>query len=222
MTRPSVTLGALTVSADVLDASAGYSCVDGRPLATSASRVVGLTVNGQSVTVPPDDAPVTQDLGALGTLELNQTVPGNGTVTRRALALTKPLGSVVVGEASAGIVGDPCAPAASLPAAESPAPSGPGTARLTTRPRVRAAGRCVRASFVATVTGRHIQRVVFRRDGRRLFVDTDAPFRTLVGPRAGRHRLTARVSFTAASGTPPRTLALRYRNCARPRPAFTG
>src|SRR5947209_8016173 len=53
VTNPTVTLGTLVVHADVLTASATYACQNGIPVASSSGEVVGLTVNGQSVTIPP-------------------------------------------------------------------------------------------------------------------------------------------------------------------------
>jgi hypothetical protein len=209
----------LPLSADVLDASVTYTCVNGRPEASSTSTVVGLVAAAQTFAVPPGGAPLTVPLGPLGTLDVNKTLTSGNTLTRQALSLTTPLGTVVISEASVGFTGNPCAAAPSTPSR--PATPSPGTARLTTKPNVRGIGRCVRGSFRAIVTGRHIRSVTFRRDGHKLATDGKKPFTTLVRAHAGRHRLTARVTFTAASGTSPRTLSLRYLNCARA-PVFTG
>jgi len=222
VTNPALTLGALMVRADVLTASAAFTCKAGSPVASSAGQVVGLTVNGQAITVPPGDN-VTIPLGPLGTLVLNQVDTSQpGRIIRRAVALQTPAGSVVISEAIADITGNPCA-AAQTPVAHIPR----GTAQLVvTPPSARnriAAGRCVR-SFTATVRGRSIARVVFSLNGRVIRTVTRAPFSTRVLARPGRNRLTARVTFLAASRTRARTLALRFTGCARggPRPRFTG
>jgi hypothetical protein len=79
---------------------------------TGSSRVVNLTVNGQTIALPAENAPVTQalpgPLAALGTLSLNQTVQEPNQITQRALFLTTPLGDVVIGEAIADFTGNPC------------------------------------------------------------------------------------------------------------------
>ena len=111
------------------------------------------------------------------------------------------------------------------PAGPTAAPARNGTARLRrTSPTSR--HRCG-AGFGATVTGREIARVVFRLDGKRIATRTGSPFRVFVRALAGRHRLTARVTFT--DDTRARTLRLGYRACAaavlRPRRGpsqFTG
>ncbi len=222
VTNPALTLGALMVRADVLTASAAFTCKAGSPVASSAGQVVGLTVNGQAITVPPGDN-VTIPLGPLGSLVLNQVDTSQpGRIIRRAVALQTPAGSVVISEAIADITGNPCA-AAQTPVAQIPR----GTARLVvTPPSARnriAAGRCVR-SFTATVRGRSIARVVFSLNGRVIRTVTRAPFSTRVLARPGRNRLTARVTFLAGSRTRARTLALRFTGCARGahRPRFTG
>jgi len=81
--------------------------------------------------------------------------------------------------------------------------------------------------FYAAVSGRLIARVVFSLDGRRLTSRTDSPFRVYVPAVAGRHNVSARVTYR--DGTRARTLNLGYRGCAaallRPRRGpsqFTG
>jgi len=84
-----------------------------------------------------------------------------------------------------------------------------------------------RAGFSATVRGREIKRVVFRLDGRRIASRTGTPFQVTVRATAGRHKVTALVTFKDA--TRARTVTLGYRVCAaallRPRRGpsrFTG
>jgi hypothetical protein len=77
------------------------------------------------------------------------------------------------------------------------------------------------------VTGRHIKRVVFSLDGKRVASRSGSPYRVHVAGLAGRHNVTARVTFKDA--TRAKTLKLGYRACAaavrNPRPGpsqFTG
>ncbi|QEC47933.1 hypothetical protein FSW04_10360 [Baekduia soli] len=62
------------------------------------------------------------------------------------------------------------------------------------------------------MTGRQIRRVVFRLDGRRIASRSGSPFRVWVQALAGRHEVTARVTFKDA--TRAKTLRLGYRACA--------
>ncbi len=221
VTNPTLTLGALVVHADVLTAQAAYTCQNGTPMASNSGQVAGLTINGQSITVPPGNPPnQTVPLGPLGSLVLNQVDTSQpGRITRRAVALTTPLGTVVISEATADIAGNPCAITAATPPAAIP-----GKARLVVTPRsaarLIARGRCVR-SFVATVVGQQIARVVFSLNGRQISVARHAPFRTRVRATPGRDTLLARVTFTSSSHTAPRTLRLRFVGC-RNAPRFTG
>ncbi len=78
----------------------------------------------------------------------------------------------------------------------------------------------------ATVTGQDIQSVIFRVDGKRHATDTSAPFKTRVKAfklSKGRHKLTADVTFTQASGKLAATFEGGFLRC-RPRkqPNFTG
>jgi hypothetical protein len=84
-----------------------------------------------------------------------------------------------------------------------------------------------KAGYRATVRGNMIKAVVFSLDGKRIASRTNSPFQVYVRAAAGRHKVTARVSFKDA--TRARTLKLTYRACAaaslRPRRGqsrFTG
>jgi len=89
---------------------------------------------------------------------------------------------------------------------------------------------CRVRAVTASVTGRRIIRVTFRLDGRVVKVVRRARsgrWSARVVPRDlryGTHRLTATVTFAAASGTRPRTLRLSFARCrtAAVRPVFTG
>ena len=89
--------------------------------------------------------------------------------------------------------------------------------------RLRIARRsCRRRSLRGFVTGRRIRRVTYYLNGRRRRTVSRRDRRgrftirlRLRRPRAGRHRLTARVTFTATSATRARKLRARFRVCAR-------
>ena len=83
------------------------------------------------------------------------------------------------------------------------------------------------SGFRATVRGKHIKRVVFRLDGKRIESHGNGPYHVFVRALPGAHKVTARVTFKDA--TRAKTLALGYRACANAvlRPAggpsqFTG
>lgn len=101
-----------------------------------------------------------------------------------------------------------------------------GAARLRTPRR-----GCRRGIFTAAVRGRSVRRVKFSLDGNRLarVKRRGGRFAVRIDARrltAGRHRVAARVSFSPASRTAPRTLRTRFTVCARrgdrrPLPRFT-
>ncbi len=97
--------------------------------------------------------------------------------------------------------------------------------------RVLAPTGCVTTNFDVTVSGRQIRRVTFYLDGRKLRTLTRANRGTrwvmAVRPnslRRGSHRILAVTSFTAASGTPSRTMRVVFQRCGRVQaaPRFTG
>jgi hypothetical protein len=102
----------------------------------------------------------------------------------------------------------------------------PGTSKLGSDPaaiaRLGVRGPCVSRSFAAVVTGKSISRVAFSLDGRRVGTVSRAPFRTRLAPSAaGRHTVTARVTFLGDSGTRARTLSFQFVRCP-PRVRLTG
>jgi hypothetical protein len=130
------------------EATAGYQCVDGAPVAQTGGGVVGLTLFGQPVadTTAPTTLDLTVDLLLvrlrLGTIALNQTTTTPAAVTRTAVrvaiapdidlgalggilsptlsALLRGLlgTDVVLGEARAGLAGNPCPPVPRAPPAD--------------------------------------------------------------------------------------------------------
>lgn len=98
------------------------------------------------------------------------------------------------------------------------------------RARLRQPSGCVRGSFTARVRGRSIARVRFAVDGKRVKTvrrpNANGVFAVRINSvayGAGRHTLTARVTFRKASGTAARTLSGRFFRCAQTTlPRFTG
>ena len=110
-----------------------------------------------------------------------------------------------------------------------------GTARLLPGPRTGPrrgpprAGRCASRPFTIRVAGRNIRKVRFFAGGRLLGTVRARPGREVFALRMGARRqdfrsprVTARVSFTAASGTKTKTLRLTYARCQAVQPRFTG
>jgi hypothetical protein len=117
-------------------------------------------------------------------------------------------------------------PAVAPGPAPGPSQRRPGTARLSMPPR------CAHRSVRAGVWGRAIREVRFDVDGRRVRTarrpEADGRYVMSMSARRlgrGRHRLAARVRFSAASGSRARTLRRSFRVCARraaSQPGFTG
>ena len=110
-----------------------------------------------------------------------------------------------------------------------------GTARLIPGPRTGPRrgpprqGRCASKPFTIRVTGRSIRQVSFFAGGTHLGTVKDKPGRTVFALRMtsrrqnlGTPRVTARVSFAAASRTKTRNLRLTYQRCQPVQPRFTG
>jgi len=102
--------GVLELGVQGAESTAGAACQAGAPAAAASSRIVGLTLNGQPLPLLDLSAPLDIDLAPLLRLRLNQTEAAPGAVTQRALVLESTVLGVrlVLGEASAGYVGDPC------------------------------------------------------------------------------------------------------------------
>ncbi len=166
-----------------------------------------------------------------GAVTLDNNVLDNSRCTS---ATTTPPGGTPPGGTNPGTTPTPTAPGTPPPSAvsnqappqsRSTVPTRNGRATLR-RPRGSSSGRCT-TGFQASVHGRLIKRVVFRLDGRRIASRTGSPFRVYVKALAGRHNVSARVTFKDA--TRAKTLNLGYRGCAaqllRPRRGpsqFTG
>lgn len=126
-----------------------------------------------------------------------------------------------------------CATQPSTPPTSAPPPAdSTGSADSTSASaRLRGPSGCVPRPFRASVSGREIAQVTFFVDGGRRQTIKATPGRTVfslrLDPRRqslGRHRITAKVRFTANSATKARTLRLVYQRCSNTptRPRFTG
>ena len=96
------------------------------------------------------------------------------------------------------------------------------------RARLRGPTGCVEA-FRGRVTGRSIASVAFFLDGKlvKRYTASRTSYTIKLSPKRygfGRHRVAARVTFLASSGTSPRTFRLSFRRCAQQAvaPRFTG
>ena len=111
VTEVTLTLGngIPAITATVLTAEASGACTNGAPALSSSSKVVSLTIGGDSVDIPPDQSAVDVPLGDLGSIHLNQTVASENEVVQRALVVDTILARIVIAEAIADVEGDPCA-----------------------------------------------------------------------------------------------------------------
>lgn len=90
--------------------------------------------------------------------------------------------------------------------------------------KLRVSEGCKRIA-TARVTGQEVQRVSFLVDGKRLATVSKAPFQTRIATghfSAGRHKLTAAVSFTQSSGTLSESLRGGFLRCRVRRVNYTG
>ncbi|HEX5910168.1 MAG TPA: hypothetical protein VFY44_06710, partial [Thermoleophilaceae bacterium] len=87
---------------------------------------------------------------------------------------------------------------------------GTSTLRRTRNP---APGATCTDGFTARVRGAYVKSVVFRLDGKRIATKRRSPFSAYVkAAGAGRHKVTAKVTYRDATRAVTRTL--RYRGCA--------
>jgi hypothetical protein len=122
--------------------------------------------------------------------------------------------------------------AASIPLTQPGTPQGGGVlpdSIASGIARLRGPSGCVKQAFKASVRGRSIAGVTFYVDGKlaKKFTGTRWVYTIKVNPRRygfGRHRVVARVTFVAGSGSKARRLPLTFRRCAQGTvaPRFTG
>lgn len=91
-------------------AEAAYRCIAGVPAASSTSRVLAVTVNGQSISVPLDDSPQSVALDDRGSfVAFNRTAITSAGITRQAAILhVVDAGELVIGEAVVTLGANPC------------------------------------------------------------------------------------------------------------------
>ncbi|MDQ6820391.1 MAG: hypothetical protein M3076_08670 [Actinomycetota bacterium] len=102
---------ALGVTADAASAHAGYACSAGSPVPTAGSSVVNLSIGGGAPITT--SGPVSLKVGGIADVELNRTITSASSITQRAVDITVFGGpyngaEIVLGEASAGLSGNPC------------------------------------------------------------------------------------------------------------------
>ncbi len=107
VTNPVIALPGLAISANVLTASASYTCQNGAAVPGGSPQVTSLVINGMAQAVPPGSLTITLP-GGLGELRLNETVQEPNKITTRALNLSTPAVDIVIAEAIADISGNPC------------------------------------------------------------------------------------------------------------------
>ena len=215
----SATLGSTTVFAGNVLALADISlnsgaAVDGRLLARDGSITLIDNVLDASMCQTPPTTP-----GGSGTPTGSGSGGGTATGTDGGTAAGTGSGPGAPGTGTA----TPAAPPSTVKGVT--ADLDRGTATLRRSPRAR----CT-AGFRATISGRRIRSVVFSVDGRRVRGRSStgpASRRITLIASPGRHRVSARVTFT--DGSRARTLTVAYRACAealqRPRRGpsrFTG
>jgi hypothetical protein len=127
VTAPRIVLGGLTIGVDAIEAHASATCKDttSMPTLDSSSKVVNLTINGNTLAIPANSQPFNLNLAPLVTLHLNEKTVNGNVVTQRAVHITAIGNDVVVGEAIAGTAtGNPCQGVTSPTGSNTPCPTG--------------------------------------------------------------------------------------------------
>ncbi|MCW3066862.1 MAG: putative protease [Solirubrobacterales bacterium] len=128
VTAPRIVLGGLSIGVDAIEAHASATCTSATtpPTLASSSKVVNLTINGNTLAIPGNSQPFVLNLSPLIKLSLNEKVTSTaGIVTQRAVHITALGNDVVIGEAIAGAsTGNPCAGVTPPPG---PTPCPPGS-----------------------------------------------------------------------------------------------
>jgi len=100
-----ISLPGAVIRADVLQEGIQVQCTtQGQPVASGGSgQLLGLTINGQGVTIPPNDGTITIPASPLVTVVVNRKTQSGSTFTRQALYIDSPLlmSNIVVAEAQA-------------------------------------------------------------------------------------------------------------------------
>lgn len=145
-------------------------------------------------------------------------IPGVQTDQVASVDAFSPISGLTVRNSGSGATTVEAPPGPPTPTPTPQAGQGVGSAQL-------ALSEGCKKKAKATVKGPDIQRVKFVVDGKTLLVDSKAPFQLAVptqGLSAGRHHLTATVTFTTASGKPRVTLNGGFLRCRTRKVQFTG
>lgn len=171
---------------------------------TSISLKDGATVIGRMLArngqVSLINNVITRPLCGTGTTTPGPTTPSDSTPT----GATDGTGG---GSADGGAATSAPGPAIAVPSRRARKPLRDGTANFRPTPRDHCS-----EGFRATVTGKRIERVVFRLDGKRIGSRTDSPFAMSMRAAPGAHRV--RVSITFKDATRAKTRTLAYRACS--------
>jgi hypothetical protein len=126
VTAPRIVLGGLSIGVDAIEAHASATCTSATtpPTLASSSKVVNLTINGNTIAIPGNSQPFVLNLSPLIKISLNEKVTSvAGIVTQRAVHITTLGNDIVIGEAIAGTAtGTPCAGV--TPPGPGPCPTG--------------------------------------------------------------------------------------------------
>jgi hypothetical protein len=173
--------------------------VEGRMLARNGQvslieNVLGLPTCATDSDSPPPSSPGSPD----GPGTVPPSSPGPGTVSPNSPATTTPASPQArrTGLRRGGNTGQ---------ANRRSGRNGRAALRLASR-------EACTAGFRAAVTGRMIERVVFRLDGKRIANRTSSPYAVSVRATPGAHRVRVRITFRDATRAKTRTLP--YRACA--------
>jgi len=174
---------------------------------------LGNIMADQSISLNTGASLIGRALARIGQVSLDNNVVNAGPCGARTTADT-------TGGTTSPTTGTPV-PGAPLPTGNGnqPPPASRTTRRLRRgtstlrRTRAPAPGATCTDGFTARVRGAYVKSVVFRLDGKRIVTKRRSPFSAYVkAAGAGKHKVTAKVTYKDATRAVTRTL--RYRGCA--------